>query len=94
MKKVGLVGLLVLGACASDPPPRAFTAPDGRPAFAITCSESGMSVCYDRARASCGGNYDILQTVDGAVPISNAVTGQIVPLNDQRLYVACAKQLS
>lgn len=94
MKKLALVALLGLGGCATDAPPRAFTAPDGRAAFAIQCSESGMSVCYDRARASCGGNYEVLQTVDGAVPISNPSTGQIIPLNDQRLYVACVTQPS
>lgn len=90
MKFVLLVcAAAALGSCASAPSVTAFQSPDGRPAFAIDCSDTGLSSCYTTARESCGGNYEIMRTVDGSVPITNPVTGQLVSLNDQRMYVSC-----
>lgn len=90
MKRLVVVSAIALTGCLSDPPPSSFVAPDGRAAFSVNCSQGGMTACYTAAREACGGNYEILQAVDATAPISNARTGQIISVADQRIYVACA----
>jgi len=93
MKRLVVLAALAAVSCVSDPPPTSFLSPDGRQAFAINCSQSGLSACYIRAREACGGDYEIMRTVDGSVPVTNPGTGQLVSLNDQRLYAVCASSL-
>lgn len=94
MKRLLVLVALAAASCVSDPAPKPFVSPDGRQAFAVDCSQSGLSACYTRAREACGGDYEIMRTVDGSVPVTNPVTGQLVSLNDQRLYVSCKNPTS
>lgn len=57
-----IVAALVLGGCEMLQPldaPKAFVAPDGRPAFSMNCA-NGMAACHNQARKACDGNYEIL----------------------------------
>jgi hypothetical protein len=75
--KSGLVFLAVAG-CANAP--AEFTGPDGRAAFVVECDGWGeaMPICYERARAKCGGNYDVIASVDDRRPVpSTSVTTSV-----------------
>ena len=85
--RVLVVAAIALGmtSCASDPKP--FIGPDGRQAFTVTCDDWGeaMELCYSKARTVCGGNYDVIASVDDRKPVpSTAVT---VPVRS--LSVSC-----
>lgn len=97
MKKLMLGAALLLTSCATAPTSTPFLSPDGRQAFGVNCGDFGMSACYTAAREACGGDYEVMESVDKTVPYSNPATGQIYGIADQRLYVICkagAKQAS
>lgn len=91
MKRLIVVAALVFGACATDPEPQSFISPDGKQAFAVTCSNSGMAACYTKAREACSGDFQIIQTVDTSSTISDKRTGQVFAIPDQRMMVTCSR---
>ncbi len=89
MRRFLAVAAIAASSCATVPAVTPFLSPDGRQAYGILC-EDGMSACYTRAREACGGDYEVMRTVDTSVPYTNPATGQLYALADQRLYVTCA----
>jgi len=63
-----LVVVSALPACGiqrliNGNPPRPFTTPEGFQGFAISCS-TGIDICYQKARESCGGNYKVINQIE------------------------------
>nr|WP_144150893.1 hypothetical protein [Paraburkholderia sp. BCC1885] len=57
---LGATGFALLGAlagCSSSPP---LFLPDGRPTTLVQCPE-GSDSCAQQARASCGGQFDVVR---------------------------------
>jgi hypothetical protein len=58
---LSLILLFVLAGCAGIEP-RQFNGPNARPAYTMTCSESGrtLAACYQKAGELCKSGYTIL----------------------------------
>lgn len=54
------VGKMSAGEVMWGEPVRPITLPDGKPGFIVSC-DRGPEYCFERARQTCGGNYDILR---------------------------------
>lgn len=64
MKRLVVVAFLAAGGCGlarlvNGPTPTAFTAPDGRTGFSLSC-DADMAYCHNEARTACGGDYEVL----------------------------------
>lgn len=73
--RVFVVCGLLLAGCSSAP--QEFVGPDGRAAFVVACDDWGeaMPVCYTKAREKCGGNFDVVASVNDRKPVpSTSVT--------------------
>ena len=61
MKRLAVVGLVLVASCATSEPPKGFTLPDGRKGHTAFCNGPGhsMATCYALAAEFCGGPYEI-----------------------------------
>jgi hypothetical protein len=66
-----LLTLGVLGGCVSASP---TTAPDGRPAYSVSCNGNfrDLGACYQKASEICHGPYDIIAGESGATAYYSA----------------------
>jgi hypothetical protein len=77
MKRLAVVGLVLVASCASGPD--SFPLPDGRVGYSTSCNGSAISIssCYRDAAKICGGKYEIIGT-DGSAS-SLATNGVLLP---------------
>lgn len=63
MRLLIVLAALAAVSCVSAKP---FVTADGRSAFLIKCNGDRLDItsCYDKARESCGGDYDILHRTE------------------------------
>ena len=61
MKRLAVVGLVLVASCASGPP-KGFLLPDGRKGYTAICDGHGnsMATCYALATEFCGGRYEVV----------------------------------
>jgi len=57
MKRLAVVGLVLVASCASS---QQITMPDGRSGYIVNCNRNFQSLadCRNEARRICGGNYE------------------------------------
>jgi hypothetical protein len=60
MKRLVVLAALATASCVSAKP---FTTPDGKPAYLVECDGDSLDIssCYDKARETCGGDYEVLR---------------------------------
>lgn len=87
MKRLVVLGLLMVGSCASGPD--SFPLPDGRVGYSTSCNGSAISIstCYRDAAKICGGKYELIGT-DGSAS-SMATNGVMVPVIKRSIQFAC-----
>lgn len=61
MKRIAVVGLVLVASCASGPP-KVYPLPDGRAGYNALCGGNGLTMadCYEVAATLCGGPYEII----------------------------------
>ena len=99
MKRLVVVAALVFGGCSTldyvfSVPPKEFVTPDGRQGYIVACP-SGMSECYQAARAACsGGNYEVLRQAERPTyKPPNQYTGAAATTGvDRSLELVCDKR--
>lgn len=73
MKIAILAAIMALTGCASS---KLVTLPDGAQGYVIKgCHD--MAKCYEKARAVCGGNYEILDKGSGTVGTVSGAGGYV-----------------
>lgn len=88
MKRLAVVGLVLVASCASGPP-QGFPLPDGRTAYSAFCNGRGnsMATCYRIAAQFCGGRYEVVDSDQTASVVG--VNGIIAPAIERNLYFTC-----
>jgi hypothetical protein len=57
-----VVAVFALGGCAlirPTSPVTEYVTPDGQRGLVVRCDETGIPVCHQRARKTCGGDYTL-----------------------------------
>ena len=88
MKRLAVVGLVLVASCASGPP-KSFPLPDGRAGYSVECNGSANNIasCYRYAAEICKGEYELVgeDTSSGMV----AVNGVVGPLVKRSVQFTC-----
>ena len=60
MKCLVVLAALAAASCVHVKP---FTTPDGKTAYLVECNGDSLDIssCYDKARETCGGDYEVLR---------------------------------
>jgi hypothetical protein len=87
MKRLSVLGLVLVASCASGP--RTFPLPDGRTGYLVECNGSANSIasCYSYAAEVCGGKYEVVGQ-DSSTGIV-AVNGIVGPLMKRSVQFTC-----
>lgn len=88
MKRLAVVGLVLVASCASGPP-KGFQLPDGRTGYTAFCNGRGNSMadCYRLAAQFCGGKYETVE-VDKSSSVVG-VNGLVAPVLERNLHFTC-----
>lgn len=88
MKRLAVVGLVLVASCASGPP-KGFPLPDGRTGYTAYCNGRGnsMASCYRLAGELCGGEYEVVDVDQSSSVVG--VNGIVAPVIERNLHFTC-----
>lgn len=92
MKRLAVVGLVLVASCASGPP-KGFPLPDGRTGYQARCDGSANSItsCYRHAAEVCGGKYEVVGEDKSSSSVE--INGTVSPLIKRSIQFTCATEI-